>query len=738
MDQTVADAIEAFGQAKQDRQEQSAADKVLDEACEAFEDAVEAEADNRREWLDDFKFARLGEQWPADIKAQRERDKRPCLTINRLPAFLRQVVNDGRQNRPSISVKPADSAGDPMTAQVINGLIRNIEYTSNADVAYDTALECAAGGGFGYWRVRTQHSHEDTFDLDIVIDRVANPLTIYGDPRSTAADSSDWNVAFVTDMVPLQVFKDTYRGAEAASFDADAYDRLQGPWRDGDDVRVAEFWKRDEVRGVLVQLSNGAVMDAQTYMAQQALFLQAGLVVTGSRETRERRVRQYLLSGAEVLSETVWPGKYIPIVPVYGDEVNVEGKRYFRSLVRDAKDAQRMFNYWRTTSTELVALAPRAPWVGPKGFANSSKSKWATANTDNHPFLEYDGAVPPQRQGFSGPPAGALQEALNASDDMKAIMGLFDASLGARSNETSGVAITARQREGDVSTFHFIDNLARAIRHTGRILIDLVPKVYNGPRIVRVIGQDGTAQTVPVNQQTQMPNGAQGIFDLTAGKYDLTVETGPSFTTKRQEAAAQMTEFMRAVPGAAQLIGDLLAKNLDWPGADEIAQRLRTMLPPQLQGQNPQMQQMQQQMQQMDAQAKQAIGQLQQQLAQCQQQLQMAETKAQAKELDKRVDMLKLQIDMYEAVSDRMKTGADLMAGASQEMAPMVQQAVGEAMQAKAQGQAAGQARRVDATQGQGAAQAIAQAVEALGAIADRMAQTRQIVRDENGLITQI
>lgn len=594
MEPILAEAKDAFGDAKQAQTKRQ--EDVLQGAQDAFSEAVEAEADNRREWLDDFKFARLGEQWPADIRQAREKDRRPCLTINKLPAFLRQVVNDGRQNRPSISVRPADSSGDPATAQVINGLIRNIEYTSNADVAYDTALEHAATGGFGYLRVRTQYAHDDSFDLDIVIDRVANPLTVYGDPRSTAADSSDWNLAFVTEMVSLDTFKRTYRGAQPADFDAQAYDALKGPWRDGDDVRVAEYWRREEVRGKLLQLSGGQLVDGEVWTKNQALFLQAGLQVVGDREVRRHKVMQYLLSGAEVLSETVWPGRFIPVIPVYGDEVNIEGKRYFRSLFRDAKDAQRMFNYWRTTSTELVALAPRAPFVGPKGFAKSDPG-WRTANTENHAFLEYDGQIPPQRQGFTGPPAGALQEALNANDDMKSIMGIYDASLGARSNETSGVAIAARQREGDVSTFHFIDNLARAIRHTGRILIDLIPKVYTGPRIVRVIGQDGTAQTVPINQQVQMPNGAAAMFDLTAGKYDLTVETGPSFTTKRQEAAAQMTEFMRAVPGAAQLIGDLLAKNLDWPGAEEIAQRLRAMLPPQLQGQNPQLAQMQQQMQ---------------------------------------------------------------------------------------------------------------------------------------------
>ncbi|HNT40040.1 MAG TPA: portal protein [Rubrivivax sp.] len=644
MDQMVQEALDAFGDAENEQRKRL--EEIRERALEQFDEAVEAEAENRREWIEDFRFARLGEQWPAEVRAARERDNRPCLTINRLPAFLRQVVNDGRQNRPAITVKPVDSMGDPATAQVISGLIRNIEYSSDADVAYDTALECAATGGFGFWRVRTKHAHDDSFDLDIAIDRVANPLTVYGDPRSTAADSSDWNVAFVTEMVPLATFKATYRGAEASSFDADSYDRLQGgQWRDGDDVRVAEYWRRDEERGELVQLNSGAVMDGEDYLRQQELFALAGLAVTGSRPTTRRRVRQILLSGAEVLSETAWPGVYIPIVPVYGDEVNIEGKRYFRSLIRDAKDAQRMMNYWRTTSTELVALAPRAPWIGPKGFANSSRSKWATANVENHPFLEYDGAVPPQRQGFTGPPAGALQEALNASDDMKAITGLHDASLGARSNETSGVAIAARQREGDVSTFHFLDNLSRAIKHTGRILIDLIPKVYTGARMVRVLGPDGNAQNVPVNQRVQMPNGAAGIFDLTAGKYDLTVQAGPNYTTKRQEAAAQMVEFMRVMPGAAQFIGDLLVKNLDWPGAEEIAQRLRAMLPPQLQGGgDPRLQQMQQ-----------AIQQLQGQLQQGAQAYQALQAELQRAKGELSIKAREAEIKAYGAETDRLQ-----------------------------------------------------------------------------------
>jgi hypothetical protein len=286
--------------------------------------------------------------------------------------------------------------------------------------------------------------------------------------------------------------------------------------------------------------------------------------------------------------------------------VNVEGKRHFLSLIRFAKDAQQMHNFWRTASTELVALAPKAPWVGPTGSFDTDAAKWGTANTETHAYLEYDpveGQPPPQRQAFAGVPAGALQEALNASDDMKAIMGLYDAALGARSNETSGKAIMARQREGDVSTFHFIDNMTRAIRQVGRICGDLIPKIYPEERVIRVIGEDGTNDMVQINKPFQDQDGKEKIYDLKAGKYDLVVKSGPSFTTRREEAATQMMELIRAFPQAAPLVGDLVAKNLDWPGAEEIAKRLRAMLPPNLQeegGEIPaQMQQMGQAIQQL-------------------------------------------------------------------------------------------------------------------------------------------
>jgi hypothetical protein len=594
----------------------------LKDALEAFKLAVDSESDNRKAALDDLKFARLGEQWPDGVKAQREREGRPCLTNNRLPAFIRQVVNDSRQNKPSIKIHPVDSESDPETAEVLSGLIRNIEYTSNADVAYDTAIESAVSMGFGYWRIKTDYTSDASFDQDIRICRIGNPFTVYGDPDGTEADSSDWNTAFITDLMPHDEFKKKYGDAKLTSsgFEDGTVDEN---WRDGKMLRVAEWWKREEVEARLLQLRNGMTVFEDEYLKQAEMYQEAGIEVIADRMSKRCKVKQLIMTGSEILERNDWAGKYIPIVPVYGDEVNVEGKRHFLSLIRHAKDPQRMYNYWRTASTELVALAPKAPFLGPVGAFDTDRAKWETANTASHAFIEFDGQGMPQRQPFAGVPAGALQEALSASDDMKNIMGLYDASLGARSNETSGKAIMARQREGDISTFHFIDNNIRAIRHTGRILVDLIPKIYTEERILRVLGEDGSSKEVTINGQYEK-DGKMVMHDVGTGTYDVTVSAGPNFTSRREEAATQMMELMRNFPDAAPLIGDLVAKNLDWPGADDIAKRLKMMLPPQIQqGEDqkdipPQAQAMiQQGMQQME-QMQQAIQMLQQQLQQAQ------------------------------------------------------------------------------------------------------------------------
>jgi hypothetical protein len=649
----------AYDDAQETKAKPGSDEAIHEEALCEFKLCQDAEMENRKLAADDLRFARLGEQWPDAVKSKREQDKRPCMTFNKMPTFIRSVVNDGRQNKPAIKVHPADDDADPETAEVINGLIRNIENSSDSEVAYDTGLDFAASCGIGYWRVGMEYSHDDTFDMDLEIQRVANPFSVYGDYESTAADSSDWNRAFVVDMVPKDVFQKKYKGKDKIDWDSDQYRGMAEEWREGTNVMVAEYWCRKEIIRTISLLSNGMVVDDEwlneqvdtegmpdglpiASMTNAELMEQAGVTVENSRDTRSWKVTQYIMSGVEILEKNDWPGRYIPIVPVYGEELNIEGKRHFRSLIRDAKDAQRNFNYWRTTSTENLGLTTKAPWIGPVGAFDTDRDKWENANTENYPFIEYDGEQGPTRQGFSGPDVGALQEAMNASDDMKSIIGIFDPSLGAKSNETSGVAINARKQQSSISTFHFVDNQARAIRHTGRLLIDLIPHCYNKARVVRIMGADKKPQNVPVNQEIpggagQGEDGAARIYDLTLGKYDLTVDTGPGFQTKREEAAYGMTELMRAFPPSAAVIGPHLAKAQDWPGADEIGDELAALAPGGAQN-NP----------------------LQQQVQQMGQQLQESQQKIQTMEQDRSIESAKLQIEQFNAETNRMKAMKEL------------------------------------------------------------------------------
>jgi len=618
----------------------------LQDIREAFKLCEEAEADNRHQARDDLEFARQGVQWPEEVKRQRERDRRPCLTVNRMPTFIRQIVNDARMNKPAIKVHPVDSNADVETAKVLNGLIRQIETSSSADAAYATAIDNAVSMGFGYFRVDIDFARDDTFERDIKIDRIMNPFSVYRDPRSTAVDSSDWNMCFVTELLTHDEFEQNYPDAEKTDFNSPSHSGWRDDlWYGEDTVRVAEYWSREEVDKEIVLMSDGQILDVDVFEGQREVMEVQGIMPVQSRMTKTMKVKQCVVTGSEILSEIEWAGKYIPIVPCYGEEVVVGEERHFHSLIHFAKDSQQMYNFWRTAAAELVALAPKAPWIGPVGAFSTDQDKWATANSTNHAFIEFDGGQAPIRQPFAGVPAGAIQEALNSSDDMKSVIGMFDASLGNMGKEVSGKAISARQKEGDIGTYHFIDNLSRAIRHTGRIIVDLIPSVYTEARVLRVLGEDNEASSVPVNQPVQGEGEAEPrIYDLTTGKYDVVVKLGPSFTTQRQEAADQMMLLVQQFPQAAPIIGDLIAKNLDWPGAEEMAERLQKMLPSALQNMDPEKEQMKAQLTEATA----IIQQLQADRSIYEQKNQID-----ANELALKAE--KIVVDKYRAETDRME-----------------------------------------------------------------------------------
>ena len=596
------------------------AEDFIADAREKFKRAAEWEEDNRACAIDDIKFARLGEQWDETVAKARQDQRRPCLTLSEFNSFIRQVVNEARANRPSIQCVPADNNADKDTAEIMSGLIRNIEVSSDADIAYDTAVDSAVSGGFGYFRINIAETSGDNFDRDITIERIADAMTVYGDPDSEAADSSDWNCAFIVKRMHQDDFEKQYGDAEQV--DWEGLKEVGAPWFDDEHVMVAEYWHREQVEREIVALSDGTSVDADEYQERAQEYQMAGIMPVGSDTVKAHKVTQYIMTGKEVLDTVEWPGKYIPIVPVYGDEVWVDGKRHLRSLIHDAKDAGREKNYWRSYAAEVVALAPKVPYIGKRGAFAADPEGWSSINDLMLPYLEYEGPERPTRDGFASLPAAEMQQAMAATDDLKAIIGIHSPSLGERSGADSGIAIRSLQRQADVGTFHFLDNLNRSIRHAGRILIDLIAKVYTTERMVRILGEDMAPTQAqlqpgapPQDQQAMMAQQAQQVgqkfsrvYDLTAGKYDLVVKSGPAYGTQREYARAEMAELIGQMGEvAAKLIGPLYLRNCDWPGADEIADKLEAMNEAEMGGgqqqPDPQMmaafQQMQQQLQQL-------------------------------------------------------------------------------------------------------------------------------------------
>lgn len=562
-------------------------------ARERYQKAIDAESDNREAALEDLEFM-AGHQWPEEIRRERHEDNRPVLTINRMPQFVNQVIGDLRQNHPAIKVRPADDVADDKTAEVFTGLIRHIEAASDASVAYVTAAASAAQCGIGHFRVVTEYSGDDTFDQDIRIQRIADPFAVSWDPQAVEPTRKDARYCFVEESLDIETFRARYPDASLSGWDIQSpthsnYGYL-GDWLRHETIRLAEYWTKEPEQRTLALLDDGRTIDITEMDDMDGVYHDEEgnpLPVARTRKVYRDKVEMRLINGAEVLEGPfTWPGRYIPIVPVLGEEVHI-GRRTARyGVVRHAKDAQRMYNFQRSAQTEYIALQPKAPFLVTAANIAGYENIWKQANTRNVPYLPYkpdkdNRGVLPQR---STPPMSSQamhQEIMLAAEDMKATTGIFDAALGSRSNETSGKAILARQRESDTSTYGYADNLSRAMRHAGNMLINIIPKVYDAERQVRILNEDESSETVAINQTVMLENGTTAkVNDLSLGKYDVFVTTGPSYGTKRAEAADGILALVQAVPDSAKLILDILARNLDWPGADEIAERFRKTLPP--------------------------------------------------------------------------------------------------------------------------------------------------------------
>jgi hypothetical protein len=583
---------------------------VLATARSRLNMAISAYSESREDEIDDLRFFAGSPdnhwQWPADVLATRGAvqgqtiNARPCLTINKLPQHVRQVTNDQRQNRPSIKVIPVDDKADTEVADIFDGLMRHIEYISDADVAYDTACENQVAYGEGYIRVLTEYCNEDSFDQDIKIGRVRNSFSVYMDPTIQDPCGSDAKWCFITEDILKEDYERMFPEASPISTlkTLGVGDQSLSQWINEDTVRIAEyFYVEHESKTLNLYPGNVSVFEGTPEDKQMKAM---GLKPVRSRKADVQKVKWCKINGYEILEEREWAGKFIPVVRVVGNEFEVDGRLYVSGLVRNAKDAQRMYNYWVSQEAEMLALAPKAPFIGYGGQFEGYEQQWKTANTQNWPYLEVNpdvtdgqGAVLPLPQRALPPMAqtGLIQAKMGASDDIKSTTGQYDSSLGATSNERSGRAILAREKQGDTGTYHYVDNLARAVRHIGRQIVDMIPKIYDTQRIARIIGLDGETKMAKVDPTQQEPVRKivdqagiviDRIYNLGVGRYDVCVTTGPSYMTKRQESLDAMSQLLQGNPQLWAVAGDLFIKNMDWPGAEEMAKRFSKTIDPKL------------------------------------------------------------------------------------------------------------------------------------------------------------
>ena len=565
-----------------DYQAQNAsADNRINEAIKFWRLVNDSDSMNRAEALQDVKFA-AGDQWPVEIQNSRNVEARPCLTINKIDAYIRQVTNQQRMQRPRIKVHPVNNLADYKIAQVIEGITRHIEVNSNADTAYDTAFDYAVRMGWGYWRVNTRYVSEDSFDQDIFIDTIDNPFTVYFDPNSILPDGSDAERCLITTVIDKKIFREQYPGADdGASFTQRSTGDDTASWVTKEDIRLAEYFYIERQRSKLYLLSDGSrhFADSDSFFERVEA---AGLTVVDERDSFRKAVKWCKMTAMEVLEERTLPGKYIPVVPCYGAQVIVDDKRKKYGLVRFAKDPQRMYNFWRTSMTESVALAPKAKWLLAEGQDEGHENEWALANIKSTPVLRYkqkdiegQPAPVPTRLQPEPPPQGIMEAAGAISADLQMVLGIMDPNQ-LPSGNISGKALMGQQNQVDLSNFHFYDNMTRSIRHTGKIILDLIPKIYDTQRVMRIIGADGQPDLVTVNEQSAV---GEVLNNVTVGEYDVVMDTGPGFQSKRQQAVESMMPLLTGNQELFNIAGDLVFRNMDFPGADVIADRLAAMNP---------------------------------------------------------------------------------------------------------------------------------------------------------------
>lgn len=554
---------------------------ILSEARKRYQACKDAEGDNRRKAIEDLNFLVGGEnQWDSVALQARKADNRPIITVNSLPTYLHQVTNDQRMNTPAIKVHAVDDKADPETANVRQGLIRHIEYDSNADVAYDTAVNSAAAVGFGYFRLVTDYEAESSFNQKIMFQRIRNAMSVKLGPH-VEPDGSDSRFAFVELKMSKDEFKRDYPEADAGASTVFNEDSAYADWLTDTEVLVCDYYCIETEAAEVVRLTNG-----ESGFKDDLLELPPGVTIDKTRMGMRSKTMLYKITGVDILERTEIKCKWIPVFPVYGDEIDIEGKIIRSGIIRNAKGPAQMYNVMMTSATEEVLSRSKSPYIMAEGQDEGWEDEWDSANVRALSVLHYKPvalgdklAPPPQRNQMADVPTGFLALSMHASDNVKKTTGLFDASLGARGTATSGKQELAQQREGDVANFHYMDGLMRTIRHCARCINNMIPHYYDAERTVRILGEDDSASYVTINEQ----KGAEKALDMSVGEYDVTVTSGPSFSTMRQENAEFFANALSSAkdPASAAVFSYLAIQNQDVPGGETATKMMKTLLPPQ-------------------------------------------------------------------------------------------------------------------------------------------------------------
>lgn len=587
-------------------------ERVIAEAKDRFRRCADWESETRARALDDLKFS-LGDpdngwQWPDGMLNSRDDEQKVSLTLNKVRVHCLQIENETRKNKPSVNIRPTGNGATYEAAQVFEGIVRHIEYISRAQSAYITANKFQVRCGVGYTRIVTDYLGENTFDQEIFIRRVKDPTTIYLDPDINEEDGLDARFGFVFDDIPKDEFRSKYPGNEDVSASSAIGDGLDLGYITEDHVRVVEYFRKVEVRDQLCQALDpitGALVTVQKSKVPAEVW--DALMATMDKKHREvtsHKVEWYSIAGQKVLDKRDWPGIYIPIFRAVGEETVVEKQLDRKGHVRNMKDAQRQYNFWASATTESIALQPVQPWILDPTSIEENESVWGTANSKKHAYLpwkKYDdqGRELPEPQRVAPPNVPqALIEGMNtAQQEMMMTTGQYQAQMGENENAKSGKAISERQAQGDNATYHFTDGMAVMIRAIGKALVDLIPKIYDSPgRIIKILAEDMTEEELQIDpnakqayvlKQRQEGQNVRAIFNPTVGTYDVEADIGPDYATKRQEAFNALTQLMAANKELVLVAGDLLMKAADFPMADELAERLRRMVPPQALGEGP-------------------------------------------------------------------------------------------------------------------------------------------------------